>query len=40
MDCVKRYVTADGGYVILEDDSHVPVANRKKETLVARLKAL
>ncbi|MDC3353892.1 LytTR family DNA-binding domain-containing protein [Schleiferiaceae bacterium] len=40
MDCVKRYVTADGGYVILEDDSHVPVANRKKEVLVARLKAL
>ena len=40
MDCVKRYVTADGGYVILEDDSHVPVANRKKETLVARLRAL
>ncbi|MFM1884413.1 MAG: hypothetical protein RL168_597 [Bacteroidota bacterium] len=40
MDCVKRYVTADGGYVILEDDSQVPVANRKKETLVARLKAL
>jgi two-component system LytT family response regulator len=40
MDCVKRYVTAEGGYVILEDDSHVPVANRKKETLVARLKAL
>jgi two-component system LytT family response regulator len=40
MDCVKRYVTSDGGYVILEDDSQVPVANRKKETLVARLKAL
>lgn len=40
MDCVKRYVTAEGGYVILEDDSHVPVANRKKEVLVARLKAL
>lgn len=40
MDCVKRYVTSDGGYVILEDDSHVPVANRKKEVLVARLKAL
>ncbi|MEJ6498660.1 MAG: LytTR family DNA-binding domain-containing protein [Cryomorphaceae bacterium] len=40
MDCVKRYVTAEGGYVILEDDSHVPVANRKKEVLVARLRAL
>ncbi|HAB35519.1 MAG TPA: DNA-binding response regulator [Cryomorphaceae bacterium] len=40
MDCVKRYVTSDGGYVILEDDSQVPVANRKKETLVARLRAL
>tara|TARA_B110000003_G_scaffold132864_1_gene134915 strand:+ start:3863 stop:4609 length:747 start_codon:yes stop_codon:yes gene_type:complete len=40
MDSVKRYVTADGGYVILEDKSTVPVANRKKEFLVTRLKAL
>ena len=40
MDSVKRYVTADGGYVILEDSSTVPVANRKKEFLVGRLKAL
>jgi two-component system LytT family response regulator len=40
MDSVKRYVTADGGYVILEDKNTVPVANRKKEFLVSRLKSL
>lgn len=40
MDSVKRYVSADGGYVILEDKNTVPVANRKKEFLVSRLKSL
>jgi two-component system LytT family response regulator len=40
MEFVKRYVPSDGGYVILEDDSTVPVANRKKDVLVARLRAL
>ena len=40
MDCVKRYVTSDGGYLILEDGSTVPVANRKKESLVSLLKSM
>jgi two-component system LytT family response regulator len=40
MDIIKRYVSSDGGYLILEDDSNVPVANRKKEVVMARLKAL
>lgn len=40
MDVVKRYVPSDGGYLILEDDSNVPVANRKKDVVMARLKAL
>jgi two-component system LytT family response regulator len=40
MEFVKRYVPSDGGYVILEDDSTIPVANRKKDVLVARLRAL
>lgn len=40
MNYVKRYVQSDGGYVIMEDDSKIPVANRKKEQLMALLKAL
>lgn len=40
MDYVKRYVQSDGGYVIMEDDSRIPVANRKKEHLMALLKSL
>lgn len=40
MDIIKRYVSSDGGYLILEDDSNVPVANRKKEVVMARLRAL
>jgi two-component system LytT family response regulator len=40
MEFVKRYVPSDGGYVILEDDSTIPVANRKKDVLVARLRSL
>jgi hypothetical protein len=40
MDVVKRYVPSDGGYLILEDDSNVPVTNRKKDVVMARLKAL
>jgi two-component system LytT family response regulator len=40
MNYVKRYVQTDGGYLILEDDSHVPVANRKKEHLLNILKNL
>ena len=40
MDYVKRYVPSDGGYVILEDDSNIPVSNRKKEVLIARLRSL
>lgn len=40
MNYVKRYVQSDGGYVIMEDDSRIPVANRKKEHLMALLKSL
>ena len=34
MAYVKRYVPSDGGYMIMEDDSRIPVANRKKEQLL------
>lgn len=40
MNYVKRYVQSDGGYVIMEDGSRIPVANRKKEYLVSLLKSL
>lgn len=37
---IKRYVQTDGGYVIMEDDSRIPVANRKKDALLKLLKSL
>lgn len=40
MNCLKRYVQTDGGYLILEDGSNIPVANRKKEQLLSLLKNL
>lgn len=40
MDCVKRYIHSDGGYLIMEDDSRIPVANRKKEYLMSLLRSL
>ncbi len=40
MNYVKRYVQSDGGYVIMEDGSRIPVANRKKEHLVSLLRSL
>ncbi len=33
-----RYVTSDGGYLVLEDGSNIPVANRKKERLMRLFK--
>lgn len=40
MNYLKRYVQTDGGYLILEDGSKIPVANRKKEHLLSLLKSL
>lgn len=40
MNYLKRYVQTDGGYLILEDGSRIPVANRKKEQLLTILKNL
>jgi two-component system LytT family response regulator len=40
MNFLKRYVQTDGGYLILEDGSKIPVANRKKEQLLSILKNL
>lgn len=40
MNYVKRYVQSDGGYLIMDDGSQIPVANRKKEQLLTLLKSL
>ena len=40
MNYVKKYVQSDGGYVIMEDGSRIPVANRKKEYLVTLLRTM
>jgi len=40
MNFLKRYVQTDGGYLVLEDGSKIPVANRKKEQLLSMLKNL
>lgn len=37
---IKRYVQTDGGYVVMEDDSRIPVANRKKDALLKLLRSL
>lgn len=40
LNFLKKYVQTDGGYLILEDGSRIPVANRKKEQLMHLLKNL
>ncbi len=36
---VKKYVRGKGGYLIMEDDSHVPVSVRKRESLLKVMQA-
>jgi two-component system LytT family response regulator len=33
-DCIREYVKGDGGYIVMSDNSQVPVAVRKKESLM------
>lgn len=40
LEMISRYVSADGGYLLLKEGSTVPVSNRKKEVLVQHLKSL
>ena len=40
MNFVKKYMQRDGGYLIMTDDSQIPVANRKKEQLLSMLKSM
>ena len=37
LDCVSRYVKGEGGTIILEDDSELEVARRRKEGLLQAL---
>lgn len=39
-DHVKTYVNKDGGYLILKDDTTVPIAQRKKSVVLAALEEL
>ncbi len=36
---VKKYVRGKGGYLIMEDDSHVPVSVRKRDSLLSIMQA-
>ncbi|MEC8458072.1 MAG: LytTR family DNA-binding domain-containing protein [Bacteroidota bacterium] len=40
LEMISRYISADGGYLLLKEGSTVPVSNRKKEILVSHLKSL
>jgi len=40
LEMISKYVSADGGYLLLVEGSTVPVSNRKKEVLVQHLKRL
>jgi two-component system LytT family response regulator len=40
MNFVKKYMQRDGGYLIMNDESQIPVANRKKEQLLSMLKSM
>jgi len=37
---IKKYISRDGGYLIMSDGSNVPVAQRKKTELLALLESL
>ena len=36
--CIKEYIKSDGGYLILNDSSNIPVSARKKAEILASLK--
>ena len=40
LEMISRYISADGGYVLLKRGLAAPVSNRKKEILVSHLKRL
>lgn len=40
LEAIKQYVNRDGGYLLLHDESHIPVAQRKKTELLSLLNQL
>jgi two-component system LytT family response regulator len=40
MEFVKKYITNDGGFLILEDGTRLPVSNRKKDELLKKVRGL
>lgn len=40
MNYLKSYIKKDGGYIVMADNSHLPIAQRKKEQLQEILKTL
>lgn len=40
LDFIKSYEKQSGGYILMEDDSDIPVAQRKKEWVINILKSL
>lgn len=40
MNYIRRFVPQDGGYIILEDGSNIPVSNRKKDMLLEALRKM
>ena len=39
LNYLKSYIMIDGGYVVMADDSHLPISQRKKERLNEILKS-
>lgn len=37
---VKKYVKADGGYIIMQNDDHITISSKKKELFVEAMKLL
>lgn len=37
---VKRYVKADGGYILMKNEAHIPVSRSKKEEFLMRMQGL
>lgn len=40
LNYLKSYIKKDGGYIVMADNAHLPIAQRKKEQLQEILKAL
>jgi two-component system LytT family response regulator len=40
MAYLRSYIKKDGGYVVMSDNSHLPISQRKKERLQEVLKTL